>query len=231
MQGNCCGLDYDEHFNADEARRDILDYRAHGAQGSTRRLLDVLIGEGVKSATLLDIGGGVGILQLELLHAGIDSSLDVDASSPYIAVARAEAEEHGFGGRTEYRHGDFVDLADEIGAADLVTLDRVICCYADVASLVRRSAEHARRLYGLVYPVDRWWTRAVGRLMNLVTRLSGSDYRMHIHSAADVDRLIREAGLEPRYHHAGMVWQTAVYARVGRQPALSPVAEAAGSAS
>jgi SAM-dependent methyltransferase len=210
----CCGLDYDEHFNADEARRDILDYRAHGAQGSTRRLLDALISEGVESATLLDIGGGVGVLQLELLDAGVASCVDVDASAPFIAVASAEAEERGFAGRTEYRHGDFVTLAGDIEPADVVTLDRVICCYGDVASLVSRSAGHARRLYGLVYPVDRWWMRAMIWAANLVTRLSGSRYRAYVHPQAVVDRLIREAGLEPRYRHSGMLWQTGVYARV-----------------
>jgi magnesium-protoporphyrin O-methyltransferase len=221
----CCSLDYDEHFNADEARRDILDYRAHGAQGTTRQLLDALIGEGVESATLLDIGGGVGVLQLELLEAGIASSMDVDASAPFIAVASAEAKERGFADRTAYRHGDFVSLADEIEPADLVTLDRVICCYTDVSSLVSRSAAHARRLYGLVYPVDRWWTRAMFRVMNLVTRLSGSNYRAYVHPQSLVDRLIHDAGLEPRYHHAGMLWQTAVYARV--RPAAAVAAHSA----
>lgn len=221
---SCCGLDYDEHFNADEARRDILGYRAHGAQGSTRRLLDVLIREGVESETLLDIGGGVGVLQLELLRAGLGSSVDVDASDPFIAVARAEAEENGFGDRVAYRHGDFVALADEVAPADIVTLDRVICCYGDFTSLVRQSAAHARRLYGLVYPVDRWWTRVAIRTMNLVTRLSGSKYRAYVHPTSEVDRLIREAGLEPRYRHAGMLWQTAVYARI------SPAAATAHSA-
>lgn len=217
----CCGVDYDEHFNADEARRDILDYRAHGAQGSTRRLLDALTDEGVESATLLDIGGGVGVLQLELLEAGVASAMDVDASAPFIAVASAEAEERGFAARTEYRHGDFVSLADEIDSADVVTLDRVICCYPDVASLVGRSAGHARRLYGLVYPVDRWWTRAMIGATNLAMRVMRSRYRAYVHPQMLVNRLIGEAGLEPRYHHAGMMWQTAVYARV------KPAAEAA----
>jgi magnesium-protoporphyrin O-methyltransferase len=219
MAPDCCGVDYDEHFNADEARRDILDYRKNGATGSTRRLLDALIGEGVEAQTLLDVGGGVGILQLELLGAGMASSVDVDASGPFIAVAQAEAEEHGFRGRTAYLHGDFVALSADVEPADVVTLDRVICCYPDVDNLVSRSAEHARRLYGLVYPVDRWWTRATARVMNLVTRISGNAYRIHVHDATLVDRLIRQAGLAPRYHHAGMVWQTAVYERVTPVPA------------
>ncbi|HEX6655784.1 MAG TPA: class I SAM-dependent methyltransferase [Candidatus Limnocylindria bacterium] len=223
MANDCCKVDYDAHFNADEARRDIQDYHANGAQGSTRRLLEGLIAEGVEAATLLDIGGGVGVVQLELLQAGVASAVDVDASGPFIDVARSEAQARGFGDRTAYRHGDFVALASEVEEADVVTLDRVICCYPDVVRLVSRSAEHARRLYGLVYPVDRWPARMVATVLNFVTRLSGNDYRMHVHRTTQVDQLIRRAGLEPRYHHRGWAWQTAIYARV------RPAAEAASS--
>jgi hypothetical protein len=214
MPHDCCSLDYDVHFDAEHARDDLLDYQANGADGATRRLLDALIGEGITGASLLDIGGGVGVVQLELLEAGAASSVDVDASSPYLTVAESEAAERGFGERTEYRHGDFVALADDVRPADVVTLDRVICCYRDVRSLVSHSAQHAQRLFGVVYPVDRWWTRLGVRVMNLVTRIQRSDYRAYVHSARLVDRLINDAGLELRYHHVGMVWQTAVYARV-----------------
>jgi hypothetical protein len=214
MPKDCCSIDYDVHFDADEARHDLLVYRKNGAEGSTRRLIDALVAEGIEGASLLDIGGGVGIVQLELLEAGVASAMDVDASGPYLEVAEAEAAERGFQDRTAYRHGDFCALADEVDAADVVTLDRVICCYPDVRSLVSSSARHARRLYALVYPVDRWWIRSMGWVMNFFTMLSRSDYRMHVHSEVLVDRLIREAGLEPRYRHAGMVWQTVVYARL-----------------
>lgn len=224
MANDCCKVDYDEHFNADEARRDILDYRTNGAQGSTRRLLDGLIAHGVEAATLLDIGGGVGVVQLELLEAGAASSVDVDASAPFIDVARTEAQARGFGDRTAYRHGDFVALAADVEDADIVTLDRVICCYPDVVGLVSRSAAHARRLYGLVYPIDRWQTRVVATVLNVVTGLFGNDYRMHIHRTAEVDQLVRQAGLEPRSHHRGWVWQTAIYGRI------MPEAGAASSA-
>jgi hypothetical protein len=213
MAKDCCSIDYDVHFDAEEARHDLLVYRKNGADGSTRRLIDVLLAEGIEGASLLDIGGGVGIIQLELLEAGAASSVDVDASGPYLQVAEAEANERGFKHRTTYHHGDFCALADEVEAADVVTLDRVICCYPDVHSLVSRSAGRARRLYGLVYPVDRWWTRGVGRIMNFFTMLSRSDYRMHVHSERLVDSLIRDAGLLPHYRHAGLVWQTVVYAR------------------
>ncbi len=39
--------------------------------------------------------------------------------------------------------------------ADIVTLDRVGCCYLAVDELVTASAAHARRLYGLVLPRER----------------------------------------------------------------------------
>jgi magnesium-protoporphyrin O-methyltransferase len=214
MPADCCKPDYNLHFDAESARKDLLAYRAKGPDGSTQRLLDVLIGEDVTGASLLDIGGGVGVVQLELLAAGAARALDVDASGPFLEVAESEARDRGFGDRTSYRHGDFVEIADEIEPADVVTLDRVICCYPDVHSLVSRSAKRALRLYGLVYPVDRWWTRTMARVMNFLDRLGRSDYRMHVHPQALVDRLIREAGLEPHYRHAGMVWQTVVYARV-----------------
>jgi magnesium-protoporphyrin O-methyltransferase len=215
MPKDCCSVDYDVHFDADDARQDLLAYRQNGAEGSTKRLIEVLVAEGIEGASLLDIGGGVGVVQLELLKAGMATSMDVDASGPFLQVAEAEAEELGFKDRTAYRHGDFVALADEVEEADVVTLDRVICCYPDVQALVSTSARHARRLYGLVYPVDRWWSRSVVRILNFFTMLSRSEYRAHVHSEALVDRLIRDAGLQPRYRHAGMVWQTVMYARPG----------------
>jgi SAM-dependent methyltransferase len=209
----CCKPDYDAQFDEKSAREDLLTYRKDGPDGSTKRLIEALRREGVEGATLLDIGGGVGVIQLELLAAGAASAMDVDASSAFLAAAEQEADARGFRDRVAYRYGDFVELADEVEAADIVTLDRVICCYPDVHALVGRSVARARRLYGLVYPVDRWWTRGLGRLGNAILRLFRSDFRLHVHPDAVVEALVRDAGFERRYRHAGWVWQTVVYAR------------------
>ena len=214
MPDRCCIPDYDAEFDDNRARRDLDEYRAKGVSGSTRRLVEALLAQGVEGTTLLDIGGGVGIIQLELLAAGVTSSVDVDASAPYLRSAEVEAATRGLGDRTAYRHGDFVALADAVEAADIVTLDRVICCYPEVQALITASAARARRLYGLVYPVDRWWTRLAVGLANLLPRLSRSAFRGYVHPQPLVDRLIRDAGLVRVYRHAGRVWQTEVY----RQP-------------
>lgn len=213
MEPNCCRVDYSEQFNDDEARRDLLTYRADGPDPTTLRLVEALIGEGVQDASLLDIGGGIGAVQLQLLAAGVARSTDVDASAPYLAVARSEAEELGWQDRTAYLHGDFTKLADQVESADIVTLDRVVCCYPDARALVGLSAARARRLYGLVHPVDRWWTRLLASVGNLGYALFRNPYRMYVHRQALIDELISREGLQLASAHAGWFWRTAVYRR------------------
>jgi Methyltransferase domain len=231
MASECCRVDYDDQFNADEARRDLLQYRADGPDPSTRRLLDALTAEGIRGATLLDIGGGVGAVQLELLKAGVASTVDVDASGAYLAVAEAEATELGWQGRTQYVHGDFTRLADGVEPADVVTLDRVICCYPDARALIGRSAAKARRLYGLVHPVDRWWTRALASVGNLGYRLFRNPYRMFVHRQSLIDALVRAEGLEPVSVSGAWFWRSAVYRRVAPEASPASMASPASATS
>lgn len=200
-------------FDARTARRELIAYRRSGPTGSTRRLIDAIKAAGIDGATVLDIGGGVGVVGFELLAAGADRLTDVDAARAYVAVARREARRRGLEERTTFHHGDFVALADEVEAADVVTLDRVVCCYGDWAALVDRSVARARRLYGLVYPTDRWWTRLSIAIGNVMVRLSRRAYRGYVHSERSIDARIRDAGFELRTHHRGWVWQTVLYER------------------
>lgn len=213
MPPSCCEVDYDRMFDARSARRELIAYRRSGPTGSTRRLIDAVKAAGVEGATVLDIGGGVGIVGFELLAAGADRLTDVDAARAYVAVARHEARRRGLEQRVTFHHGDFVALADEVEAADVVTLDRVVCCYGDWIALVDRSVAHARRIYGLVYPNDRWWTRIGIWMGNLALRFSRQSYRGYVHPERAIDARIRDAGFERRLHHRGWLWQTVVYER------------------
>jgi Methyltransferase domain len=214
---SCCCQGVDELFGERTAQHDLRRYRKRGPSRSTRALLDALRAEGVAGATLLDVGGGVGVIQHELLHAGAASATGVEASAAYIRAAREEAERRGHAERISHREGDFVALADGVAPADVVTLDRVICCYPDMESLVGRSAERARRLYGLVYPRDRWWVATGIRLTNVFMRVSRRAYRAYLHRPSAVDAVAREHGLTPRLSRpAGPFWQIALYARETR---------------
>ena len=200
-------------FNQRAVAHSLETYQRKGPSRSTRMLLDALRAAGVKGATLLDIGGGIGAIQLELLGAGASSATDVDASSAFIAAARGESARRGYGDRVTYQHGNFVELAPTIAPADIVTLDRVICCYHDMRGLVGTSAAKARRFYGLVYPRDSWITRVFASMANVVFRLQRNPFRIFAHRISDIEALLRDAGLERRFRRNAGIWQVAVYAR------------------
>jgi hypothetical protein len=210
---SCCTPDYDAAFDARTARRQATAYRRLGARGSTLRLIEAIKRRGVGGSSVLDVGGGVGVIGLELLAAGAASVTEVEASAAYVSVARHEASRAGWGDRTSYLHGDFVELAAEIDAADVVTLDRVICCYGDWSAMIDRSTERAARLIGFVLPNDRWWLRAGIGLGNLCLRLMGHSFRGYVHPERKLDERVRTAGFERRLNHRGWVWQTALYER------------------
>jgi methylase of polypeptide subunit release factors len=200
-------------FTAKAAEEGLRRYRRQGPDSSTRELLDGLVAEGIAGATLLDLGGGVGVIPLELLAQGAASAVSVDASAAYVAVARAEAERRGIGDRSSYREADFVAVSSEIAQADVVTLDRMICCYGDMPALVGRALEHANRVVGLVYPRDAWWVRRVADGMNLGSAMLRRQLRWHIHSEGVLDRLVSDAGFHRSRLRRGMLWQVAIYVR------------------
>jgi predicted TPR repeat methyltransferase len=162
---------------------------------------------------VIDIGGGVGAIQHELLDAGAAATLAVDVSEAYLAAARAEGERRGRLESMNFVAADFVTAADGLPPADVVTLDRVICCYPDMERLVERSVVHANRLYGLVYPRSGVAPRVLARLANTFMALRRCDFRVFIHPTADVDRAVRAHGLELAYRSATPFWQVFLYRR------------------
>ena len=156
----------------------------------------------------------MGAIHHVLLDAGARDATHVDVSGEYLDAAREEAERRGHAGRTRFVHGDFVDLAPQLPGADVVALDRVICCYPDMAALVGRSAAKARRWYGVVYPRDVWWMRTALSVLNVFMRLRRSSFRVYLHSPAAIDGVLRERGLVRRSWQRTAGWEVAVYGRI-----------------
>lgn len=203
----------DDLFNADLARRDLREYREKGPAKQTQLIIDTLKAAGVDGLTLLDIGGGIGAIQHELLAAGAGSALGVDASRAYLNATREEAQRRGYADRIEGRHGDFVAIAGEIPPADIVTLDRVVCCYPDMPALVSASSQRAQRYYALVFPLDRWYVKIGVFVMNLFQRIRREPFRVFAHPTAAVDAVARENGLTLDLHQRGLIWQVLIYTR------------------
>jgi 2-polyprenyl-3-methyl-5-hydroxy-6-metoxy-1,4-benzoquinol methylase len=213
---NCCNQcqGIENLFDKRLAESELADYRRKGPTKQTRVLLNVLREMGVKGRTLLDIGGGIGAIQHELMKSGLDASVDVDASSAYLATAQEEAARQGYADRAQYLRGNFIDLAPQIEGADIVTLDRVICCFPDMQAMVSLSAARAKHYYALVYPRDSWWTRLGGKAGNAMLAVQRSKFRFFVHPAQQVDALVRAAGLQPKFQrNAGLIWQVVVYSR------------------
>ena len=137
----------------------------------------------------------------------------VDASTAQLAAAKEETDRRGHSARVEFVFGDFTALADTIPSADIVTLDRVICCFDDMHGLVRRSARKAGRLYGAVYPRQNGWMRIGIAGVNLLQRFKRSTFRVFLHDPAAIDAELRAAGLERKSWRQTLGWEVVVYAR------------------
>lgn len=195
------------------ARRDMDRYLESGPDTTTRLLLEGLSTLDLRDATLLDIGAGIGVIHHELIGQGIGRAVHVEASDAYIAEARSESVRRGNAERVHFVSGDFVNRASALEPTDVVTLDRVICCYPDYAALVSRSAEKARRYFAMSVPRHKWYLRAGGVLENLKRRLEGDAFRTFVHPTSALDRLLRLAGFVRRWHRTTFAWEVSVYAR------------------
>jgi magnesium-protoporphyrin O-methyltransferase len=211
---DCCQrVGIEDFFTPKIASLDLKRYRRKGPDKNTRILLDALKAEGVESMSLLDIGGGIGAIQHELIKHGASKATSIDVSKAYLEASRKEADRQGHADRINHVQGDFIELAEDIPQADIVTLDRVICCYDDMQALVSLSADRAAKLYGVIYPRDHWFSKALLVLENAYYRLRRSQFRAYVHATAAVDALVRAAGLEPFFYRQTLYWQVVVYRR------------------
>lgn len=208
-----CGDDFASIFDRNTADRDRERYRRDGPDRTTSILLEMIGRDGISGASLLDIGAGIGVITQELLRAGAGHAVLVDASPAYLEVARNELRAANVLDRVEIVEGDFVRRASAIDPSDIVTLDRVVCCYPDADALVSLSADRARNLLGLVLPRDTRLVRLALWANNLWFRLRRSPYRAHGHSNQLVDRLVGDAGLHPITERRTLFWRVVLYRR------------------
>jgi len=208
----CVGIQ--QEFGDTRARRELRRYRRKGATGTTRMLLDTIIRQGIEGRTFMDIGGGVGVIQHELMAVGAAAGVNADASPAYLAAARSEATSRGYADRMTYVEGDFVELTPDLPDVDIVALDRVICCYHDMPALVDTSASRARRVYGVVIPRDESRLMRLGiAVINLGQRLRRRPFRVFAHARVDLERRLGDLGFARIYHGTSFLWQVLVFTR------------------
>lgn len=213
MPCNCCEIT-DSAFSEKEARSELKRYQKKGPAKQTQWILDAVRSLGGNNARLLDIGGGVGAIHHELLKDVAKTATHVDASSAYLKVARNEAARLGHAGLVTFIHADFTDVESDLPKADIVTLDRVVCCYPHFRRLLKAAADHSQRTLALSYPREAWYLRLVLPLLNLVQKIRRDPFRVFLHPISEMDSLLRQEGFERVTHHRLLVWEMALYQRV-----------------
>lgn len=213
MPCNCCEIT-DNAFTEQEARAQLRDYRRRGPMNQTRLLLDAIRSLGLRNAGLLDIGGGIGVIHHELLGNVAREATHVDASSAYLKEAKQEAARRGHGGQVNFIHADFTEIASELPETDLVTLDRVVCCYPDFRRLLKAAADHSHRALAFTYPRETWYMRFGLKVINFFQGLRRDPFRVFLHPIAEMDALLTREGLQRVSVRRLFVWEMALYQRM-----------------
>jgi 2-polyprenyl-3-methyl-5-hydroxy-6-metoxy-1,4-benzoquinol methylase len=213
MGGCCSSHSYDEFFTEKTARRDARGYRRRGLDSTSRRMVGFLARRGVGGATVLDVGGGIGAIGLELLRAGAARALTVELSGAYDETAAELARQAEAEGRVERRVADFAQEAADLPRADVVIMHRVVCCYPDHDSLLAAAAGRAERLLVFSFPRSTWWTRAGSKLVNVILGQRGCDFRSFIHPPHALIAAGERHGFRLEYQHEGSLWRVAGFER------------------
>ena len=214
MSDCCSPKGYRWVFSERSARGEAKRYRRKGLDGTSREIVDYLRAQGVGGQTVLEVGGGIGAVQIELVKAGAESAVSVELTPTYERVAADLLAENGLQGRVRRQVTDFVEAAQAVEAADIVVLNRVLCCYHDMPRLAGAAADHTRRLLVLSYPRRTWWTVASFAVFNWFLALFRRQFHIFVHRPKEILATARAHGLEPVLNRRGAFWTVAALRRI-----------------
>jgi 2-polyprenyl-3-methyl-5-hydroxy-6-metoxy-1,4-benzoquinol methylase len=212
---DCCSRSgYQTVFSDRFARRVARTYRKRGLDSTQRRLVSFLTERGITDASVLEIGGGVGEIQIELLARGARTATNLEISQNYEAEAAALLERSGMADRVTRQFMDVATSPEAAEPADVVVLHRVVCCYPDYARLLSAAAGHAKRLLVFSYPPENVLSRMIIGGENLLRRLSRNDFRAFVHPPNAMIRAAQAEGMSVRYRHRGLSWNIVGFDRL-----------------
>jgi magnesium-protoporphyrin O-methyltransferase len=208
----CCFDEWVDHWEKKAGKRDTV-------AGVSAPLLDALTEAGLAGRTVLDVGCGIGDLALAALERGATRASGVDLSPKAIEEAGNLAKARGLAGRASFQVGDGSTTA--LPRADVVVLNRVVCCYPDADALLERSLAAAGNVFAFTAPASRGLPGLLNRIQtgvgNLGYRMRRKKYggfRVFVHDVDRIDEQVRGAGFRPvRRERSRVVWDLAVYAR------------------
>ena len=206
----CCGGEALDIFSERSARRELRRYLRQGLGGGDAKLIAAWAEEGgLAEAAVLDIGGGIGQVQAELLRRGAASGRVVEVVSGYESAAAELARAVDVTERTSFVVADLLDSPESVDPADIVVLRRVVCCSPRGPELLGIAAGRARRVLLASYPRDRVANRLFSRIENAVFWLLRKRFRSFVHPPEELERAAARQGLRRTRTSRGIVWETA----------------------
>ena len=213
MTGCCDPEDYRSVFSRRFARRQSKRFQRHGLSPAARSMVDFAASQGVAGATVLEIGGGVGHLHVELLRRGASHVINLEISENYEAEAARLLEEAGMADRVTRQFLDIAQAPNEVEPADVVVLHRVVCCYPDYARLLSVAAGHARRTLVYSHPAANVVNRVQFGAENSYRWLTRNDFRAFIHPPEGMVRAAESDGLAVARRRHRWDWDVVALAR------------------
>jgi magnesium-protoporphyrin O-methyltransferase len=212
---DCCPepRDYDEIFSRRFAGLVSRRYEKRGLTRAAQRMVDFLDSRGIEDATVLDIGGGVGELHVELLRRGARSATNLELSPNYDDEAMELVEHHGLSGRVTRRALDIARSPEAVAPADVVVLHRVVCCYADHEGLLTAAGEHAQSLLAFSHPTHHVVNRLLTAVENGWHRVRRREFRAWAHDPAAMVRVVEATGMRQVMRHRGPIWSAVGFDR------------------
>lgn len=213
MSDCCSPKGYRWIFSEGNARSEAKRYRRKGLDPTSRGIVGFLQQKGVEGRTVLEVGGGIGAIQIELLKAGASRAVSIELTSTYEKEATALLREAGLESRVERQIMDFADSAGAVDVADIVILNRVICCYPDMPRLAGAAAAHTREVLVLSFPKETWWTRFGLWLGNLGLRIARREFQVFLHPPKEILATSERHGLRTVFNRTGLFWTVAALRR------------------
>ena len=211
---NCCqSFAGTDRFFSKHSHRYAKRFRKKGPDKTSRILIAELSRTGIATKTVLDIGCGVGDVHLSLLEQGASMALGIDLSQGMLDQAAKLAKERGIDHRVRYVHGDLATTSDPIDPADIVVLDKVLCCYADPEALLRESTGKAKSYLALSYPRASWTAAAGFRFLGWLGRILGWSFHPYYHEPSFLEQTIVRSGFVEMFSAETIIWQLKIYAR------------------
>src|SRR5712664_2426910 len=214
MSDCCSPKGYRSIFSEKRAHAEARRYRRRGLDRTSQRIAELLKQQGIAGRTLLEVGGGIGAIQLELLRAGITRAVNIELTPTYEEAAQGLLREAGLEDRVERRVMDFAEATVEVEAADIVVMNRVICCYPDMPKLAGAAADHTRSVLVMSFPSDRWWMRFGLAIANFGFRVIRLQFRVFLHPPELIQAAVQQQGFRIRFNERGLLWQVNAFERI-----------------